>query len=295
MAKSRHWIYLIILAIVWGSSFILMKRGLFTLQGAPLFSGIQVGALRIVLAAFFMLPLVWKYLKLINRKNILPFLVVGICGNALPNLLFATAQTEIPSALAGMLNGMVPLFSLIIAFFVFKIKVKSWQVAGLFLGLFASVGLMLTSEGSISGDINIWYALLAVLATLCYAISLNTIKQYLQNESTIAITGIALLIVCPFGLGLLYSTDFIETLNTADGAWKGIGAITVLAIFGTALALLIFNKLVQETNTIFASSVTYLIPVVAIGWGMFDGEVFNLAQMAFTALMLGGIVLINRK
>ncbi len=281
--------------MVWGSSFILIKRGLFTPQGTTLFSGIQVGALRIVFAAMFMLPFVWKYLKLLKKDNILPFLVVGFCGNAIPSLLFATAQTEIPSALAGMLNGMVPLFSLLIAFFVFHVKVKSWQVAGLLLGLFASIGLMLNSGGEIPGEINIWYALLVVLATICYAISLNTIKQYLQEESTIAITGVALIIVCPLGLGLLYATDFIETAQQVDGAWMGIGSIALLAVFGTALALLLFNKLVQETNTIFASSVTYLIPLVAISWGISDGEEFNFAQIAFAGLMLGGIVLINRK
>lgn len=281
--------------MVWGSSFILIKKALFTADGLPIFSGAQVGGLRVVLAGLFMVPFIWKKMKTLHKKTVIPLLIVGLCGNAIPAVLFAVAQTKIPSSLAGMLNAMVPLFSLIIAFFIFKVKVKSWQVVGLFLGLFSSFGLLYFSGNGLQGEIHLGFALLVVLATLCYAISLNTIKQFLQNESAIAITGIALLLVSPLGVGVLIATDTVATIQQSSGALQALLAVSVLAVFGTALSLMLFNKLVQDTNTIFASSVTYLIPVVAIGWGILDGELINFIQLICVFTMLAGILLINRK
>jgi len=141
---------------------------------------------------------------------------------------------------------------------------------------------------------NVMYALVIVAATICYAISLNTIKQYLQDESSIAITGLALLLVSPAGMAILLFSDFFTRLQQVPDAWIGFGAISILAVLGTAIALMIFNKMVKETSTIFASSVTYLIPVVAIFWGLIDGESLAIAQVLCACTMLGGIFLINR-
>ncbi len=295
MKELRNWFFLVLLACIWGSSFILIKRGLYTPEGSQLFSSIQVGAMRIVVAALFMLPFSLKSIrKLVSRKGGV-FLVVGVFGNALPAFLFAIAQTEISSALAGMLNALVPLFSLLIAFFIFKVNVRYWQVVGIFMGLIAAIGLVYFSGNGIGNSSNNWYALLAVGATLCYAISLNTIKQYLQDESAVNITGLALLLVSPVGIYLLISTGFYNTLTQTQGSLYGFGAIALLAIVGTALALIIFNRLVQETSAIFASSVTYLIPLVAILWGLADGEQLHMMQVLCALILLGGIFLINRK
>lgn len=272
-----------------------MKRGLFAPDGSELFTGLQVGALRIVFAGIFLSPLALKNIKLLRNGKVRFFLIVGICGNALPALLFATAQTHIPSALAGMLNATVPLFSLIIAYFIFKVKVNRWQVTGLFLGLLAAVGLLMSSGGTANQPVSLGFAALILVATLCYAISLNTIKQFLQAESAVAITSLALLLVSPAGLIILLSTDFIPRLSVHEFAWQGIAAVATLGIIGTALALLLFNQLVKDTNTIFASSVTYLIPLVAISWGILDGEHINIGQIACALIMLGGVILINRK
>jgi len=295
MKELKNWFFLVLLACIWGSSFILIKRGLYTPEGSELFTSIQVGAMRIVIAALFMLPFSLRSIRKITTKKGGVFLIVGVFGNALPAFLFAIAQTEISSALAGMLNALVPLFSLLIAFFIFKVKVRYWQVIGLFMGLVAAIGLVYFSGNGISNSSNNWYALLAVGATLCYAISLNTIKQYLQEESAVNITGLALLLVSPVGIYLLATTGFYSTLTQTPGSLYGFGAIALLAIVGTALALIIFNWLVQETNTIFASSVTYLIPLVAILWGMADGEQLHILQGVCALILLGGIFLINRK
>lgn len=271
-----------------------MKRGLFTTNGEELFTGTQVGALRIIFAAVFIAPLALKNFRLLKTKKIWFLFIVGICGNALPAFLFATAETEIPSGLAGMLNSTTPLFTLIIAFFIFHVKVNRYQVIGLFLGLLASFGLLYFSKGLPEKPINLWYGGLVIIACICYGISLNTIKQFLQTEKAVAITALALLLVSPAGFAILFSTDFIPRLSANEAAWQGLAAIAVLGIVGTALSLIIFNKLVQDTNTLFASSVTYLIPLVAIGWGMFDGEHLNLLQIGCAGLMLGGVLLINR-
>ncbi len=251
--------------------------------------------MRIVFAGLFLAPIAIRNLKLLRKGRFWFFLIVGTCGNALPAFLFATAQTHIPSALAGMLNATVPLFSLLIAYFIFKVNVNKWQIIGLFIGLFAAIGLLISSGGTSDTPVKIGYAALVLVATLCYAISLNTIKQYLKVESAIAITSLALLMVIPAGIIILLSTDFIPRLSANEYAIQGVGAVAILGIIGTALALILFNQLVKDTNTIFASSVTYLIPLVAIGWGLIDNEVISFGQIGFALIMLGGVILINRK
>ncbi len=293
-AEWRHWGMLFFTAAIWGSSFILIKRGLFTVDGQELFTSLQVGAMRILFAALFMLPIVFNRFKTLKNGNWKYFLAVGVFGNGIPAFLFAIAQTEIPSALAGMLNALVPVFSMLIGLAFFGIAIKWIQFIGVFIGLASAVGLILSGADLAGTDFNHWYGLLVVGATVCYAISLNIIKQYLQNESAISITGIALVLVSPVGLAILMSTDFVNRVNTVDGSWTGIGAMAILAVLGTAIALMIFNKMVKETSTIFASSVTYLIPLIAIIWGLTDGEVLAVSQVVCALTMLGGIFLINR-
>ncbi len=251
--------------------------------------------MRIVIAALFMLPLVLRKFKLLQNGRWKFFLAVGLFGNAIPAFLFAKAQTHIPSALAGMLNALVPIFSMLIAVFVFSVRVSAIQVAGIFLGLFAASGILLASGGLAGAQIDVGWSALVVLATLCYAISLNVIKQFFQRESVIAITGLALVLVSPIGFVVLALTDFAERLQESESYAQALLAVSALAIFGTALALILFNKLVQETNTLFASSVTYLIPLVAVLWGLLDGEEVNAVQIGCGLVMLMGIMMINKK
>jgi drug/metabolite transporter (DMT)-like permease len=295
LATLRHWIVLILLAAIWGSSFILIKRALYALDGSEIFTSTQVGSLRISIAALFLAPIALSRLKLLRKGMFKYFLVVGLCGNALPAFLFAKAQTQIPSALAGMLNALTPVFALIIGLVVFKVRVKTIQVLGIVIGVIAAAGLLLGSDGLKGADLNVSYAMLAVAAAFLYGISLNTMKQYLQNEPAVAITSLALLLVSPIGFITLFTTDFTEKMATLPGAWYALGAVTILAVLGTAIALILFNKLVQDTNAIFASSVTYLIPLVAIVWGMADGESLSTLQLICAPVMIAGILLINRK
>jgi drug/metabolite transporter (DMT)-like permease len=285
---------LILTACIWGSSFILIKHALYNGNGEELFSPLQVGALRIIIAAAFILPMILRKFNVLNDGKLKYLMAVGVFGNGIPAFLFAIAQTKIPSALAGMLNALVPIFSLLIGLIVFSTRIKLLQVVGVLIGLAGAIGIVLSGGGIGGGEVNLFFAALVVLATICYAISLNVIKNFLQDESALAITGVALVLVSPVGIGILLSTDFFFKMTHTEGVWLGLGAVSILAVLGTSLALIVFNKLVKETSAIFASSVTYLIPIVAIIWGVIDGEVLTFSQVASSVVMLGGIFLINR-
>lgn len=293
MKQAQNWLMLLLLAMIWGSSFILMKRALFDSENNELFPPGQVAAMRIFFAGLVLMPISIKYFrKALDKKFWKFFLAVGLFGNTFPAFLFTAAQTHIESSLAGMLNSLVPFFSLIIAVFVFKVKVKAINILGLFIGLGGAV-FLLNSSGFSGEEVNYFYALLVVLATVCYAISLNVIKQFLGPVSAVQLTSFALLFVCPLGAGYLVASDFSSRVFAHPEALYGIGATVILAVVGTAGALILFNKLVKDTNTIFASSVTYLIPLFAIAWGLFDGETVSEGQIIACLIMLSGVFLIK--
>ena len=277
---------MIFLAFVWGSSFILMKRGL------VVFSYTQVADLRMGLAWLSLIPFVWNQLKKTPKHFWIPLGVVGLFGNGIPAFLFTKAQTQLDSSLTGILNALVPLFTLLIAVFIFKTKVKRYNILGIFIGLSGAIWLV-AGDGVVIK--NAHYAWFVVVATICYAISLNTIKNYLGEVNPIHIAGLAFFFAGPPTLFHLFSTDFLEIMNTNEEAWSALGYIFILAVVGTSLAVAIFNKLVARTTAIFASSVTYLIPIFAIMWGVIDGEKIALQQIFGTAIIFAGIYLVNKQ
>ena len=281
-----NWSIVLTLAFIWGSSFILMKRGL------EVFSYTQVADLRLGLAWISLLPFVWSQFKKTPIHFWIPLAIVGLFGNAIPAFLFTKAQTQLDSSLTGILNALVPLFTLIIAVFVFKTKVKMHNILGILIGLAGAVWLI-TGDGVVIQ--NMHYAWFVVIATVCYAISLNTIKNYLQEMRPIDIAGLAFLFVGPLMIIHLFTTDFIEIMITNDHACSALGYIFILATFGTSIALVIFNKLLARTTAIFASSVTYLIPIFAIMWGIFDGEKITIQYIFGTAIIFTGIFLVNKQ
>lgn len=281
-----NWSIVLTLAFIWGSSFILMKRGL------EVFSYTQVADLRLGLAWISLLPFVWNKFKKTPRHFWIPLAIVGLFGNAIPAFLFTKAQTQLDSSLTGILNALVPLFTLIIAVFVFKTKVKLHNIFGILIGLAGAIWLIAGDGVAIQ---NIHYAWFVVIATVCYAISLNTIKNYLQEMRPIDIAGLAFLFVGPLMIIHLFTSDFIEIMITNDQACSALGYVFILATFGTSIALVIFNKLLARTTAIFASSVTYLIPIFAIMWGIFDGEHITLQYIFGTAIIFAGIFLVNKQ
>ncbi len=292
MLKKKEYlpiILLIALALIWGSSFILMKNGL------KVYSASQVATMRMFFSFICLLPLTLRHIWRIPIKRYGMITLVGLLGNGIPAILFATAQTKLNSSTAGVLNCLTPLFTLIVASVFFKQKFGMRKVVGVVLGLFGAVALiMLRSNGSI--DPNYTYGFYILLATICYAWSVNLIKQYLHDLPALSISAMALLFIGPaFGYYLFQHTDFIIRTELSDAGLIAMSYVFLLAMFGTALSLILFNKLVQLTNPIYASSVTYLIPIVAIFWGFVDGESITFIHILGMATILLGVYLANRK
>lgn len=289
-ASASSWFILIVLSVVWGSSFILMKRGM------EVFSAGEVGGLRIAIAFVFLLPLYFqKDRKIDLKKNWKGLVIMGVLGNLLPAFLFTAAEIQISSSLAGMLNALTPLFTILVAVLWFKDKFKTIQVVGIAIGL-AGAGLLLFFNKGGDASKNILYSLLVVAATICYAISVNGIKHYLQGMNPVTATLGAFSITGPLALGyLLIGTDFINDLKTNDLALEAFGYTSILAIVGTALSVIIYNILIKNAGALFASTCTYLIPVVAVIWGLIDGEAVNLLQIGGVTVIILSVYLINRR
>ncbi|MEO5644000.1 MAG: DMT family transporter [Bacteroidia bacterium] len=292
--KLLHWIIFIALALTWGSSFILMKRGM------DAFSSSQVASLRIFIAFLFLLPIAHRHIK----KSLFPLLPgfagMGIFGNFIPAFLFTKAETMISSALTGMLNSLTPVFALVLGVGIFKNKVKAIQVIGLLIGFGGAIGLLSLGKGSVAGVPESMHEVfvggsLVVLATFFYGLSVNIIKAKLNGVNSITATVFALCIIGPMAGIYLFTTDFIHRMQTMPEAWESLGYICILAIFGTAISVIVFNLLIKETGTLFASSVTYFIPIVAMCWGAFDGELISIFHILFIFVILGGVWLVNKK
>ncbi|MDH5400130.1 MAG: DMT family transporter, partial [Cyclobacteriaceae bacterium] len=219
--------------------------------------------------------------------------IVGFIGSFIPAFLFAIAQTQIRSSMAGMLNALTPFFVMIIGAWFFKLRVKLGTGLGILLGFAGALLLLFTNATDGFGTLNA-YALLVVLATILYGTNLNLIKYYLADLNAVTITSLSLVIVLPpAAVYLLGFTDFIEKLTTHPDGLLATGYITILGVMSTSLALILFNKLVQMTTPVFTSSVTYLIPVVAIVWGLFDGESLLMIHFIGMAVIISGVYLIN--
>ena len=283
----QSWILLLILSVIWGSSFILIKRGL------VYFTPLQVGTLRITFAFLVMLPFALKRVKKVSGDKWKFFAFTGLISNLVPAVLFALAQTKLESSLTGILNALSPLFTLIFAVLMFKFKPNSFQIGGFVLGMAGTVGLSLVNSSGGIGNMNV-YVWLIVLATICYALSLNFIKYFLSDVNSLTITSLSLLIAGPFSIIILLSTDFLGRLNFSSEIVFAIFCIAVLGILGTAIALVLYTKLIHMNSPLFASSVTYLVPVVAIMWGVWDGEVLFPLHFAGMVLILLGIYFINK-
>jgi len=271
-----------------------MNRAMFDSSNAPtLLSASEVGAVRMVLAALFMLPFVYKSRKIFFSKDWIWLLLVGLLGNFLPAFLFTYAEQTISSSQAGMLNSLVPIFSLIVSVVLFSKKVKTKGLIGILIGFMGTLLLIYFSQSSHkSSTVDYSAVLMVILASMCYALSLNIIKEKLEHVPSIQLTAVSLVYMLIPSAIVLSCTDFSSKIidNTF---YPAIGYTALLAIGGTAIALILFNKLIKQTSATFASSVTYLIPFVAISWGIVYNEPINWS-VSFILLILAGIYLIKK-
>lgn len=281
------WLLLLLLALIWGSSFLLIKKGLLA------FSPDQLAAIRIASAGFVLLPFIWKRFRTISSRHWPKLICVGLVGSFIPAFLFAFAQTQLTSGVTGVLNTFTPLATLLLGTLVFKREALMQQWLGVIIGM---VGTVLLITASASGELQFnSFALLVIAATICYGLNLNLIKYHIADLRPLTITGVSLFLVAPpAALYLFFGTPIEQTMQKPD-AWFALTAILILGIIGTAAALVIFNTVVQMTNTVFTSSVTYLIPVVAVILGILDGEPFWLQQGIGFAGILIGVWFANRK
>jgi len=289
MKNFISWAILLGLVLVWGSSFILIKKSLLY------FTSDEVGVLRIVITFLFLLPLAILKIKKIDKRTIWILLISGTIGSVIPSWLFATAQTQIGSSMAGTLNALTPLFTLIVGVIFFGLKTRWFNVLGVIIGLMGAVGLILVSSQN-GLETNIKYSMLIVIASLCYAINVNIIKTHLSHLDSLTITSLTFFFVgIPLLLFILFASDVPSNIIHKPETLIGLGYLSVLSVVGTALALIAFNKLIKTTSPVFASSVTYLIPVVAIAWGIIDGEIFKLSYAIWFVIIILGVFLVNAK
>jgi drug/metabolite transporter (DMT)-like permease len=280
---------LIVLSLIWGTSFILIKQGL------KVFSPDVVGALRVTAASLFLLPLAFPKLKELKQGDHFKIFVSGMMGIFIPAFLFAWAQTQLNSSLAGILNTLSPLWTMIIGALFFTQRFRGFAILGIIISFTGTILLALSrSGGSITG-FNV-YALLIVAACALYGANLNWVKFKIHDLGSVAITSVSLLFIGPLGAAYLFLfTDFMTTLTTVPGAWKAFGFVVLLALMSTAVANLLFMKLVRISTPLFASSVTYIMPIVAVMWGVIDGEKLLPGHFLGMAAILGGVYLANKK
>lgn len=282
------WSLLIVLSLIWGTSFILIKKGLLVLTSG------EVGALRIVAASIFLSPIALKNVNKISRKDWKLLFLVGVISIFIPAFLFAIAQTKLNSSLTGVFNALTPLWVLLIGAMFFRQTMKWNHVVGAALGFIGSIMLILSGSDGSFDKIN-YYALYVIAATILYGINLNIVKNYMGHLKATALTSVSVLLVGPFALIYLFLfTDYSAKLNVVPDFWLATFYIVLLGVMSTAVALVMFNKLVQMTTPIFTSTVTYIIPVVAIGWGVLDGESLFIMHYVGISIILGGIYLVNR-
>lgn len=291
-ARPVHFLLLVILALTWGSSFILMKKGLRDADNLPVFTANQVAALRLSMAAFILLPVSIHALRRLKLSDYKWIAVVGLVGSGVPAFLFTTAQSHLESGISGILNSLTPLFTLLLGLAIFRTKTNLSQVAGVLIGLLGAVLLILLKKSE--GHTDWSYALLIVLATFSYGLSVNTVPSKLAHVHSLHITSVSLLMAgIPCAIYALNS-DFSAVLTQNPHGWSSLGYIAILACLGTAIANMLYFKLTQETSALFASSVTYLMPLVAIMWGVYDNEMITWKHLGCAAVIIGGVWLVNR-
>jgi len=281
------WLILIALGLTWGSSYILIKKGLVS------FTPQQVACVRMSLTFLFFLPFFFWNFKKYDWSKWRYLLIVGFIGSFFPALLFATAQTEINSSLAGILSSLTPLATLFLGISFFKVKSTWTKIAGVLIGLAGATWLLLINKDG--GDwTGFHFGFLVVVACLFYGISSNVIKTHLAEMRSLHISTVSYFFVGIPSMVYLAGSNFFSAFEIDEKAWTAFGYLCILAVFGTVIASLLYFKLIKKTSALFASTVSYLTPLVALFFGVFDGETFTLLHLAGMGMILLGVYVARR-
>ncbi|MEY4350168.1 MAG: hypothetical protein RL078_211 [Bacteroidota bacterium] len=294
MSKSRlSYLFIPLLALIWGSSFILMKLGMYDSSGKIIFSAAQVASLRIVLAGLVFLPMFPAlFRKLRQKRDLLFFCIVGLGGNLIPAFLFTYAEQSLDSGIAGIMNSFTPVFTLIIGFLLFQNKIVLQQLLGTLIG-FCGISWLLLAGQKTTGDTQLWPSLAIVFATVLYGLSLNTIKHKLQQYKPLEVAtgGFTMAFLPALFCFFIFDTPFI--INSHPKALQGLLAVGTLGLIGTAFAVVLFNKIIAQTSALAASAVTYFIPIVAVLIGLSTGETLVWQQFVAMFVIIFAVLLIN--
>lgn len=280
------WLVFALLAIIWGSSFILMKVGL------RAFTPYQVASLRMLFAGIILLPFAYKALRRIPNKQMGLVIFSGILGNFIPAYLFCIAETQIDSSLAGILNSLTPMFTIIVGVVIFKVQTSMVKVIGMVIG-FIGLSILLAAGKDVSFH-NLSYASLVLLATLFYGINVNIVGRYMQQLGSLNVASIAFAFLIIPSAFVLYMTGFFTNEFSSVLVQQALLASGVLGVVGTSIATILFYYLVKQAGMLFGSLVTYGIPVVAVAWGIYFGDSLNLIQIACLGVILLGVYIVNR-
>lgn len=282
------WSLLFILSLIWGSSFILIKKALLALRP------VELAGIRMVISSVAFLPMAYYHRKKIDLSMWDKFLLVGLAGTGVPAFLFSYGQKGVDSSLAGLLNSLTPIFTLLLSIFIFRQKSSLFKTIGVILG-FVGVGLILIMQG-LKVQINtLPYAMLIIAATFCYGLSVNTVHRFFRKTHPIVISSVSFAFLGPAMLLFLLFEGGIFNILERDNAYVSIGAVFILALLGTVFASIIFYDLIQKTNPVFGSSVAYIMPVMAMVWGVIDGESVMWFHLLGAVIILLGIYLVRKE
>lgn len=265
--QTADWVSFTMLSGIWGFSFYFIKKGLL------LFSPMQVAAFRMSIAFLALIPLIiWNIKKLHLPKNKWKFIpLLALFGNLIPAILFSTAETEIDSGLAGILNATTPLFALSVGYLYFKVPLTQNKIIGVIVGFIGAAMIVISQQVSFV-NINI-YVLLPLLATVCYGLNANIFKANFQTENPVTVALLQYSFAAPFTLFYLFYSGAFHTIQQDPTlAWNSIKYLLLLGAFGTGYSLVFFNILIQRTSALFGTMTTYLIPIISVVIGLLDKE-----------------------
>lgn len=285
--EKEKWVLLVLLSVIWGSSFILIKKSL------EHFNPYEVGALRVLIAGIILLPLAILNIRKFPKKNLKWLILAAVTGNFIPMFLFPIAETEVSSSIAGIINSMMPIFVIIVGALLWKFQTTKRQVIGVIISFTGAC--ILAFSGGEGGEFKLIPILLLLLATLFYAISTTTVKSKLSDVPAKILSAFvfSFVLILPSVIALVFA-GFFNNLQVNSGLWEGLGFVSLLSIFGTGLAMMLNYKLLSVSTPLFASTVTLLMPVVAIVWGLLDGEKLTLMQGFGGVIILAGLIFLRQ-
>ena len=286
--EKERWVLLIVLSIIWGSSFILIKKSL------EHFNPYEVGALRVLIAGVLLLPLAIMNIRKFPRKHLKWLLLAAFTGNFIPMFLFPIAETKVSSSIAGIVNSMMPIFVIIVGALFWKFSTSKRQLLGVAISFTGAC--ILAFSGGPSGELKLVPVVLLLIATLCYAISITTVKSKLHMIPAKILSAFvfSFVLIVPSLIALVFA-GFFKSVELSKDFFIGLGFVSLLSIFGTGLAMMLNYRLLSISTPLFASTVTLLMPVVAVLWGILDGEKLTQMQGFGGVVILAGLIFLRAK